>query len=82
MTVQSVSNGMKSFSGMISDSVSRLLRALDLVPTISTDEMGYLIAAAVQGFGMQLSNGMSVKHVEAAHDALWVGLLALTKPRR
>ncbi len=82
MTVQAVNNGMESFSTSLAISVDALLRNMGLTPTITVDELGHLVGAAVQGFGMQLANGMSAQHVEGAHAALWVGILALTKRRR
>lgn len=82
VTVRTVNNGAESFGRTLAVAVEELLRELGLSPNISAEEMGYLVGAAVQGFGMQLSNGMSAQAVEGAHDALWVGILSLTKPRR
>jgi AcrR family transcriptional regulator len=82
VTVQTVNDATESFSRTSAVSVELLLRAIGLTPTITSNELGHLVGASVQGFGMQLSQGMAPAQVEGAHAALWAAILALTKPRR
>src|SRR6185436_9795587 len=62
MTVQTVNSATESFSRASAVSVELLLRSIGLTPTITSNELGHLVGAAVQGFGTQLAHGMTSSH--------------------
>src|SRR2546421_4469598 len=80
LTVQTVNNAEESFAKLMATLVESLLREMGLKPSVKPDELGHLVSAGIQGFGMQLLNGLSAEHVEGAYAALWVALLSLTHP--
>ncbi len=80
VTVRTVNTAIDSFSRTLGKSVDAVLASIGLSPTIAVTELGHLVGAAVQGFGMQLASGVPESHVEGAHAALWVSILALTRP--
>ncbi|MBI4499548.1 MAG: TetR/AcrR family transcriptional regulator [Gemmatimonadetes bacterium] len=82
LTVQTVRKAAERFANLLSKSVRTLLHRMALKPSITDAELGYLLAAGTQGFGMQLLNGLSAEHVEGAYAALWLAILSLTKPVR
>jgi len=82
LTVQTVNNYAESFANLLATLVGALLDEMGLRPSITTDELGHLVSAGIQGFGMQLLCGLSAEHVEGAYAALWVAVLSLTRPRR
>jgi len=80
VTVRTVNNSVESFCNTIALAVNKFLTQIGLAAAVSSDELGHLFAAALQGFEMQLSSGVPSSKVSSAHDALWVGILALTRP--
>ena len=82
VTVRTVSNSIGSFNRTIAASVHELLVGMGLVPTVSRDELGHLLGAAIHGLALQLALGIPQPQIEGAHDALWTAVLALTERRR
>ena len=80
VTVRTVNNVSASFCNTVAVSVNQFLTQIGLAPSVSSDELGHLFAAAVQGFEMQLFSGIPSSRVASAHDALWVAILSLTRP--
>ena len=82
LTVQTVSKAFERFDALLSGSVGSLLRGMALKPSITDSELGHLLGASIQGFGIQLLSGLSPDHVEGAYAALWLAILSLAKPAR
>src|ERR1051326_8924221 len=66
LTVQTVNKAEEVFANLIATLVGGLLREMGLRPSVTPDELGHLVSAGIQGFGMQLLNGLSAEHVEGA----------------
>jgi AcrR family transcriptional regulator len=81
VTVRTVNNRQEEFCRTLALSVRDLLAGLALEPTVPGEELGHLVAAALQGFEIQLASGIARPHVESGHAALWVAILSLTRPR-
>lgn len=82
LVVQSVNSGRGEFSRELTGAVSALLERMGLEPTVPPGELGTLLAATVEGIELQLGSGVDRRDLEQAWSAFWVGLLALTRPRR
>jgi AcrR family transcriptional regulator len=80
LTVRTVNNRLESFCRSLAASVRELLRVLELKPSVPGEELGHLVAAAIHGFETQLASGVTRRHVESGHAALWVAVLALAAP--
>ena len=80
MTGQTVKIIVDRLSVTLSSGIRDLLDRNGFSLTISTDEVGRLAAAAVQGFEFQLAAGVAPETLEGSYAALWVGILALTRP--
>ena len=80
MTDQTVKAVVDRLSVTLASGIRDLLDRSGFSLTISTDEVGRLAAAAVQGFEFQLAAGVAPESLEGAYAALWVGILALTRP--
>lgn len=81
VTVQTVNNSQERFTSVVGSAVGALLEQLGLTPTVTRAELGALLAAAVQGLGLQLAAGASTAQLEGAYAALWAAILGLTRPR-
>ena len=80
MTVRTVNIATERFSVSLGSSVEQILKHMGLIPTVTRSELGHLLAAVVQGLGLQLAAGANPAHLEGAYAALWAGLLGLTGP--
>jgi hypothetical protein len=60
----------------------RLLEALGLEPRVAAAELGWYLAAVVQGMEVLLSAGARSTELEGAYAAAWLGILSLTRPRQ
>ncbi|MBI4419671.1 MAG: hypothetical protein HY560_02510 [Gemmatimonadetes bacterium] len=81
LTGRTVNNASEQFATLLAISAAALLKQMDLVPTVTRDELGHLLAAAVQGLGLQLTGGADARHLEGAYAALWAAVLGLSRPR-
>lgn len=70
------------FSATIAGAAAGLLQDLGLVPTVSPEELGLLLAGVVHGMGVQLEAGVEPGRLQGAYAAAWLGLLSLTRPAR
>jgi AcrR family transcriptional regulator len=82
VTVRTVSNSLNTFNRTIASSVHELLSGMGLTSTVSQDELGNLMGAAIHGLALQLALGIPEPQIEGAHVALWTAVLALTERRR
>lgn len=80
VTGQTVSNMFDRRSAGMAKALGELLEKSGLGLRASLAEVGSLLAAAVHGFEAQLASGASAESLEGGYAALWVGVLALTRP--
>ena len=68
------------FSRGLGAALARLLRQdMGLVPTIPIGEIGWLMAAVIDGVGLQLLSGAAPDELHGAYAASWLGILSLTR---
>lgn len=77
---QEVNEASARFRAGIAAGTSGLFRRTGLETTIDREQLGWLLAAVVQGMVFQLAAGADVAVLENAYAAAWLGLLSLTKP--
>lgn len=80
VTDRAVSLETAHFSHTIAAAASALLRDLGLVATVPDEELGFLLAAAVHGMGVQLEAGAAPARLQGAYAAAWLGALSLARP--
>ena len=49
-------------------------------PSIPAEQLGWLLAAIVQGIAFQVAAGGDMEVIENAYSAAWVGVLSLAEP--
>lgn len=81
LVVQSVNAGRADFSRALAAALGQLLDRMQLEPGIPLGELGALLAAIVEGIGLQLGSAADRAELDQAWAAFWVGLLSLTRPR-
>jgi AcrR family transcriptional regulator len=79
VTVQAVNSHTSSFARSLSKGVSDLLASLDLRPTVAVPELGWYLAAVVQGMEVLLEAGAEPDELQGAYAAAWLGILSLTR---
>jgi AcrR family transcriptional regulator len=78
---QAATSHVSDFSSSLGSALSQLFADdMGLVPTVPTAEIGWLMAAVIDGVGLQLLAGVSEEQLHGAYAAAWLGLLALTAP--
>jgi len=82
LVVRSVSASRRAFASALTGATSTLLGRMGLAPSVPASELGTLLAATIEGIALQLGSGAEADELEQAWAAFWVGLLALTRPRR
>jgi AcrR family transcriptional regulator len=82
LVVRSVNTSRRAFASALTGATSTLLGRMGLAPSVPTSELGTLLAATIEGITLQLGSGAESDELEQAWAAFWVGLLALTRPRR
>jgi len=80
LVVRSVNAGRAAFSRGVATALERLLAQLRLEASVPARELGALLAATVEGIGLQLGSGVPADEMEQAWSAFWAGLLSLTRP--
>ncbi|HWP38198.1 MAG TPA: helix-turn-helix domain-containing protein [Gemmatimonadales bacterium] len=78
-TVQAVNSQTVRFATTLSDGALKLLKALGLEPAVAAAELGWYLAAVVQGTEVLLSVGAAATELEGAYAAAWLGILSLTR---
>jgi AcrR family transcriptional regulator len=82
VTDQTARVALAQFSQAVGDALSRMLdRSMALAPRVPASELGWLLAAVVNGVGTQLMAGTSGSELEGAYAAAWLGILSLTQPQ-
>ena len=80
---QAAKSHVSDFSNALGSALAQLFADdMGLVPTVPTSEIGWLMAAVVDGVGLQLLAGAAEEQLHGAYAAAWLGLLALTAPAR
>jgi AcrR family transcriptional regulator len=80
-TDRSVKSVVNEFSQSLGDALVRLLKEdMRLVPTVPSDEIGWLMTAVIDGIGLQLLAGASESELQGAYAAAWLGILSLMTP--
>lgn len=82
LVVQSVNSGRATFARGVTEELLQLLNRMGLEATVPIGELGTLLAAIVEGIGLQLGSGVDREKLEQAWAAFWVGLLSLTRSER
>jgi AcrR family transcriptional regulator len=77
---QEVNEASARFRAGITAATTGLLRRTGLKTTIHEEQLGWLLAAIVQGMVFQLAAGADAHVLENAYAAAWLGLLSLTEP--
>jgi AcrR family transcriptional regulator len=77
---QAVNNSSSQFRSRVTKATQELLARAGLRTTIPVEQLGWLLAAVVQGMGFQIAGGGALDVLENAYAAAWLGLLALTEP--
>ncbi len=76
---QVVNNASREFRAKITEATERLLDRAGMRPSIGAQELGWLLAAIVQGMAFQVAAGGDMEILENAYAAAWLGLLSLTE---
>jgi hypothetical protein len=77
---QAVNNSSSQFRSRITEATRHLLARAGLETTIPAQQLGWLLAAVIQGMGFQIAAGGDPDVLENAYAAAWLGLLSLTEP--
>ena len=75
-----ISEASGEFRSKITDSTERLLARAGMKSSIPAEQLGWLLAAIVQGMAFQVAGGGDVDVVENAYAAAWLGILSLAEP--
>lgn len=68
------------FSGALAEGAIAVLGEIGLRPTVPALEIGWLLAAVINGTGLHLASGVSPDALEGAYAAAWLGILSLFAP--
>jgi AcrR family transcriptional regulator len=77
---RAVRDSVRQFGARLTDTVASMLDRADLTPAIPADQIGWMIAAVVQGTCQHLIVGAERETLENAYATAWLGVLSLTRP--
>lgn len=77
---QAVREGHARFGRLLAEAVTDLLTDLGLQLTIPPIQVGWMIAAVVQGMWLQVVLGIDRDVLADAYAAAWLGVLSLARP--
>jgi len=80
LTERTANNLFETFTAGLTQSVEALFRRSGLQATTPASELGQVLAATVHGIGQHLDAGARAGDWEGTYAAVWLGLLALTRP--
>ncbi len=75
---RAVSSASKRFRERVTSATEALLRRTGRSPTIPADQLGWLLAAVVQGMAFHVAAGADLDVLQNAYAAAWLGVLSLT----
>jgi len=78
---QAVNEAASRFREQITRATGDLLARAGLETTIPGEQLGWLLAAVIEGMGFQIAGGGEPDVLENAYAAAWLGLLALAEPQ-
>ncbi len=75
-----VNDACREFRSKITASTEQLLARAGMKPSIPAEQLGWLLAAIVQGMAFQVAAGGDMEVIENAYAAAWLGVLSLAEP--
>jgi AcrR family transcriptional regulator len=75
-----VRTGVREFGGGLAHAVAAMLDRAGLTPMVPAEQIGWMIAAVVQGTSHHLVAGVGPEVLENAYAAAWLGVLSLAGP--
>lgn len=66
-----------AFGRTLGAAADGMLRSMGHAPSIPPDEIGWLLAAVLNGMGELLASGVDRERLEGAYAAAWLGILSL-----
>ncbi len=72
--------GIREFGEGLTHALAAMLDRAELTPTIPAEQIGWMIAAVVQGTSQHLVAGAEPEILENAYAAAWLGVLSLAGP--
>jgi AcrR family transcriptional regulator len=80
MAGQSVRRGRAELVRALTDGLVELFAHMARATTVPPSEIGALLAALIEGLGLQLASGEPAQQLEPAWSAFWAAALSLTRP--
>jgi hypothetical protein len=80
MAGQSVRRGRAELVRALTDGLVELFAHMARAATVPPSEIAALLAALIEGLGLQLASGEPAHQLEAAWSAFWAAALSLTRP--
>jgi AcrR family transcriptional regulator len=78
VTVQAVNQHVTDFGLQLARGVEGLLRAMSVAARVPVAELGWYLAAVVQGMETLLEAGAEPEQIQGAYAAAWLGLFSMT----
>jgi AcrR family transcriptional regulator len=76
---QTVRESREAFVRVLSDSLVGLLERMGRAASVPPSEIAGLLAAVIEGIGLQIAGGTRAGSLESAWAAFWAGILSLTR---
>jgi AcrR family transcriptional regulator len=80
MAGRSVRDGRAGLVRALTDGLVHLLGHMHRSATVPPSEVAALLAALIDGLGLQLASGEKADQLESAWSAFWAAVLSLTRP--
>ena len=77
---RSVRDGRAGLVRALTDGLVQLFEHMDRSATVPPSEVAALLAALIDGLGLQLASGEPAERLEPAWAAFWAAVLSLTRP--
>jgi AcrR family transcriptional regulator len=77
---RSVRDGRAELARALTDGLVELLEHMGRSAAVPPSEVAALLAALIDGLGLQLASGEKADQLEPAWAAFWAGMLSLTRP--
>ena len=80
LIVQTVRESRGAFVHVLADALTKLFGRMGRATSVPASEIGGLLAAVIEGVGLQIAGGTPTDSLESAWAAFWAGILSLTRP--
>jgi len=80
LTDQTAKSLLEDFAAALSAELEKMLTSSGMDLRIPEDEVGWFLAAVVNGMAAHLVGGVSPETLEGAYQAAWLGVLSLADP--